>query len=204
MISDQALAGSVVFGFAIPIVHRDLVEEEWVAVDGQYSAKVPFQRPISSGAPGNRRISGFDPAEIDLPQALTDNGNRGWTALLAALKDDDAQIDQINGIEDVEHGSVEDPLDMPTRGRTGERPHRFFERQSPPADQFVMGTQRLVEENGNVSREHDRRAGEVSRAAADAERMGVGGALGLRPDRYPGGARSWRGGSGSRRCRQAG
>jgi len=108
-----------------------------------------FERSVGSGAPGNRRIAGFDPAKIELTQAFADDGDCGRIAPFAD-KDSDPQIDKVDRRQDIEDRGVEDPFNVPTGSNAGVSSNGGFPCRGPSADQPVMIAEWLIEDGGDI------------------------------------------------------
>ncbi|PNU06064.1 hypothetical protein A8V01_13455 [Novosphingobium guangzhouense] len=148
---DQAAAGRFVIDFPFPVVHGHLVEEILVAEDRQHAPKRLLERPVGGGAPGGGRIAGFDPSKVKLSHAVADDGDRGRPIRLAA-QDGDAQIDDIDRVQDFTHGGIEHRLDVAAgfEPRTGSR--ILCPGRGAASDHPVMGRQRRVEDRRDIGR----------------------------------------------------
>src|SRR5204862_69512 len=158
-IVDEALAGGVIVGLAVPIVIGYFVEEILVAEDRQGSPQGLLERHVGSRAPGDRRLAGLDPSEIQLADALADDHDRR-RSLGLAVEHDHAKLGEIDRTQRLASGRDENMLDAPSRLAAGISSRRLLARRHPTPDQLMVSCKRLVEGSWYVRRDLNRSARE--------------------------------------------
>ena len=161
---DQASARGFVLCLAVPIIHGKMIEQIVVAEDGEDAAEDALEQTIGRRTPWNRRIAGFDPPEIELPDAVADHGDGGRT-VVNMLEDTDTQVGKLDGLQDFEHGSAKGPFNAPAGLRPAASDRGCFARCNPAANQLVMRRERGIEEGGDIPRQRDLSPREINRGA---------------------------------------
>lgn len=162
LIGGQAPARALVVDLAVPIIHRDFVEEVLVAEDRKGGAERLPEGRIGGGAPGDGSVAGFDPAKIQLAQGLADKGDRG-RIIVFADEDGDPQIDKLDRLQDFENRGIEDLLDALAGADARVPLGGCFPRGHPAAHQLVVIAERLIESGGDVDGQRDRPPREINR-----------------------------------------